>query len=768
MISEKKTSFIVLLSLVFLLPVFFVPGGSLESFDAKSMLLAIALPIAVVFLAYELWKSKSLSVPNHGILYPAITLPIVYLLSSLLATPSSLSLFGYNFEIGTFGQIMIGSSLFFIALFSVNETKKTLRLISALYASLFVVTLFSLVKILSGGEWLILGNFPSVTGNPVGAWSDISVSISLLSILSIIAINMLSMTKALRYFAYFVFGLTVFLSTIFNFTGNLVVSLLVAVLLVIYFARIETNFVTSQSNNLKKTFIPKNAVLPIILTLFTLALLVNPLISKDKRLNDVISNTFGINNSEIRPTFASTLNISKAALSQEALLGSGPNTFSRDWLIYRPASINATPFWGVTFPLGAGFIPTQVAATGILGTLIWIVFFLALISLGVRFILNIPDSRADRFALLSSFVASLFLWGNAFFYGPSLALLTLAFIVTGVFVITCVNTGLVGERIFNFADTSVRVYVYPLAFLVVAGIVFVGWEGVQRGMASYHFKKAVNISNTEGSTLNDVENRIQKAISFSPVDVYFNALSRINFAKAQIAANSATGTPESNKEIFEDGIAKSIDAARSALNVNSAGFENWVALGSIYSSLVPEPLKIEGAYENALFAFSEASRRNPNNPQLPLLFAELELNKGDFDKARSYVRSSIALKQDFAEAYIFLARLEVNAKNLPGAIESAETLAKLSPDNPGVYFELGMLKYSNNDFARALEDFEKSLSILPDYANAKYYLGLTKRELGDKEGAKKHFEELLITNPENEELLKAIESLETKPSTNKR
>jgi len=138
------------------------------------------------------------------------------------------------------------------------------------------------------------------------------------------------------------------------------------------------------------------------------------------------------------------------------------------------------------------------------------------------------------------------------------------------------------------------------------------------------------------------------------------------------------------------------------------------------------------------------------------------------ERARSYIRSSIALKQDFAEAYILLAKLEVEAKNLPAAIASAEVLAQLSPDNPGVYFEIGLLKYSGTDFEGALESFEKALELLPEYANAKYYLGLTLLELGDKEGARQKFDELLASNPDNEALKNAIDSLESREEQRKR
>jgi tetratricopeptide (TPR) repeat protein len=195
------------------------------------------------------------------------------------------------------------------------------------------------------------------------------------------------------------------------------------------------------------------------------------------------------------------------------------------------------------------------------------------------------------------------------------------------------------------------------------------------------------------------------------------------------------------------------------VNANPASYGNWVALGSLYSTLVAKPLAVEGAYENAQFAFNEAYKRNPANPGLPLLLAQLEINKENLDNARSYIRNSIALKDDYADAYLLLARLEAGAKNIPAAIASTEKLSALSPDNAGIYFELGVLKYSNSDFTGALAALEKALTLSPDYANAQYYRALTLAQVGRVDEAKAALEALLATNPDSAELKAALEAL---------
>ena len=142
------------------------------------------------------------------------------------------------------------------------------------------------------------------------------------------------------------------------------------------------------------------------------------------------------------------------------------------------------------------------------------------------------------------------------------------------------------------------------------------------------------------------------------------------------------------------------------------------------------------------------------------------MNKGNVNDARSYIRSSLALKSDYPDAYILLARLESAAKNTSAAIASAEKVVALLPDNVGVQFELGILKYSAKDYQGAVNALEKALKLSPDYANAKYYLALSLTPLGRRDEALMELQELKITNPDSRELDAAIENL-SKPAGKK-
>lgn len=758
MTSSYKESFFTILLLAFLLPLFFIPAGVIDIFNAKALIATLGLVVAGLLYLYSTWRQGEFEFKNHHLMTAVLALPLVYLLSALLTTPTSMSLFGYNLEVGTFGSILLGASLVLLVSNIITDSSRALRLVLSIFCSLAILSLFALVKILSEGEWLVWGNFGGNMGNPLGAWTDLAIGMGLLSIITTLAIGMLPMKGGFKLMAYIIWALSTFLVVIIGFSTAFLIMFVASILLFLYFRNVETQFLFDKESE-KASFWKQPVVLPLIMAIISLIFLINPNISEERTLSNSVSSTFGISNTEVRPTLSTTLGISKAVLSNGILLGSGPNSFSRDWLVYKPTDINLTPFWSVEFPFGAGFIPTQISSTGLVGTLVWFAFFVLLFWLAYRSLGAVPESRGQRFALLVTIFGTLIIWLGALLYTPSFVLLMLGFVLVGLLLALAHLNGLVPKKTLSLINPLNRPIAILTMVLMAVGLLSLGWLVMERSVASYHFVRAANLSNVEGSTIEEVEMALLKATQFAPLDVYYRSVSELNFSKAQAIATSATGTPEVLRENFEQSIARSLDAARAAVGANPRGYSNWVLLGSIYSSLVPEPLKIEGAYENALSAFGEAYRTNPNNPEVPLLLAQLEINNKKPDQARSYIRSAINLKQDYTNAYALLVRLEISEENIKGAIASAEAVAAINPNNAGVHFELGLLKYSDSNFEGALASFKKAQELAPDYANAKYYEALSLISLGQESEALAILNELLLDNPDNTELIKTIESL---------
>ncbi|KND48810.1 MAG: Tfp pilus assembly protein PilF [Parcubacteria bacterium C7867-005] len=759
MVDSYKISLTSVFAVLVLLPIFFVSGTVLPLGVSKALILSLGAIVAFIAFLYETLKQGRIVLPRIYLLWGALAIPLVYLASSFTSSMPAISLYGYSFETGTFGSILFFSALFGITAVAVKSVGEIMKGYTAILLSMSLVVLFALVKIFSGGDAFVFGAFSGVMGNPIGAWTDYATMFALVSIISLFGLEMLSLKRGQRVFLYALLVLSVFLLAVINFSIAWKLLFMASLVAIVYFMTVEKRFPASVEMGApvakKSKFLA-----PIFVLVVSLLFMLNPVISSNGSIGNTISNYFGVSNADVRPSISSTMSVAKEVLKKDLILGSGPNTFDQDWLLYKPQEINSTSFWNTPFPYGVGFLPTQVATTGLLGTLVWLAFFVLYVLLGAKAIKKGSENKNERFVVITSFVSSLFLWISVFLYMPSLVVLTMAFILSGIFVASSVITGVVGQYEISFSKYVSLNFITVLLMIVLGiGAAAMGFVSLQKVISLSHFQKALVLSNTSGVSKDDVVTELGKASSLSEQDIHFGALSQIEFARAQEALANTTNTPEQNRQAFEQAMSKSIAGAQAATNLNPGNYRNWIALGSIYEALVPAPLSVDGAYESAKNAFEEARKRNPLGPEVPLLLAKLELDKGNISGARLHIKDSLEKKADFADAYFLLTQLEVSQNNINEAIVSAENAAFLRPDNAGLFFQLGLLKYSGKNYTGAAEALTQALNIVPDYANAKYYLGLSLDVLGRKAEAISLFEDLARSNPENEGVAKILSNL---------
>ncbi len=757
--NQEGVSFWGMISLVFLLPLFFIPSLAVPILISKNILLVIALTfISIIFLVGSI-KRGNISFPKHNILWSIIVFPIIYLLASLSSISKDLSLFGYNLEVGTFASIVIFFLLFGLTTLIFNDRQKIFKLQGALFASFLLVALFSLVKLFSEGKLLVFNNFSGSLGNPIGNWTDYSIYFGLFILLITLALQNLSIKRPMRIFLYAGFVVSLFMLAVINFTLAWALTLIGALLIL-------GVTVGKQILNLNKSDVVINYFnykYSIALVIISLLFVLNPTISSTTgTIGNSISSIFNIQNTEVRPSLEATLEVTKPVLKTDPIFGSGPNTFSREWLINKPNVINQTVFWNVAFPFGIGFLPTQIASVGLVGSLFWMLFLILLGILGFKALIkNSSPILADRYLLASTFVGALFLWIAAIIYVPSLVVLALAFIFTGLFISTCAVTGIIGSKTITFGSSPRKNLLSVVTILLILmGVVTFGFKVFQKTISSLYFQSALVAANTGSQTPEFIKEKINKAISFSAEDLYFRALSTLSFNQAQLIVNKEDAATTENVQAFRDAYSESLSNAQKAIDTNPENYENWISLGSLYEALVPAPFAVEGAYENAKAAYEAGRLRNPKSPEIPLILGRLDLAKNNIEGARTNINQAIALKNDYAAAYFLLARLEIGANNIATAIKAAESGAILSPGNAGVFFELGLLKYSNKDFLGGAQAFAEAIRIVPDYANAQYFLGLSLYELKMNDDALAQFRALLRTNPDNAEVKLIIGNLE--------
>ncbi|MBX4195359.1 tetratricopeptide repeat protein [Candidatus Parcubacteria bacterium] len=746
----EKIGFWSVLLLIFLLPIFFLPTGLVPLGIAKVSLITLAAVVSFGSILVNMFRHKSIALPKSYLLWMILILPAVYIFSALFSGTPSLSLFGYALEPGTAASMAAFSALLFVSAIYFRDRLHLIRALSAFFLSLFILAIFVAIKIITGGNSMTFGVFSGSMGNPLGAWTDLGIVFGLFAILSTIALEMLPVAGMVRALLWIAFVLSTALLVVINFSTAWVLVLGSSVVLIVYLMTVE------RSGNSKGK--GSGVLLAGILAALAVLFIWNPSIGA-KDLVSRVAEVTNVSNVDVRPSLSATLDVTKKVIKGHPVLGSGPNTFDKDWLLYRTPATNSTQFWNAAFPFGFGFLPTAAAATGLLGSAAWIIFFILLLMLGLKALSRSPENKSDRFMIVSTLLVSLFLWVGAFMYVPSITVLAMTFIFTGLFVAAVQASGVVEEREVLFSRNKITHFTSVLAslLLVVATAAF-ALGTYKKVAAAIHFERALIYSQTAGKSLDDVESELGKAITTSPSDPYWGAVSQVELTRANNALNDTAGTDSKRQQTFQNSLSASIAALQNAIALNPS-YANWIALGNVYESLVPAPLSVQGAYDSALASYKSASALNPESPEIPLLLARLELDNKDVKAAREHIAEALERKQDYADAYFLLSQLEVRENNLNSAIKSAETGAVLSPGNAGVLFELGLLKYANRDYRGAADALKRALAIVPDYANAKYYLGLSLDKLGQKAEALKEFEDLAKTNADNTLVIQILANL---------
>lgn len=753
--AQEKLSFWSLLALVVLLPLFFLPTPNLAIIVAKNSLLVIGVLLATIFFLIGILRDGKIVFPRTYMMWLVVLIPLAYLAASFSSISKLLSFFGYTLEVGTFASTLLLFVLMGLTALVLNTKNRIFKIYGGMFLALLIIGVFALIKLFSGGKLLVLSNFSGNLGNPIGNWTDYSIYFALFSVLSVAALEWLGIKRPLRFFLYASLLVSLFMLSVINFSIAWILTLVGGAFILLYslYGSMSKENLGGAKRNLYQ------AKYAIGLTVLSLLFVINPTISSTTgSIGNSISGMFGIQNSEVRPSWGATLDVTKPILKSDVLFGSGPNTFGREWLLNKPAVINGTAFWNVAFPFGVGFIPTQLASTGIVGGVLWLLFLVLFLILGVKALIKKSPVEGDKFIVVASFLGSAILWASAILYVPSLVMLSLAFIFTGLFIASLTQSGIIGERTINFSGSPKKnILTLILVILVLVGAASVGFKIFQKTLSVVYFQKALIAANDPNKPSDEIKALVVKANSFSPSDLYYRALSTLAFNKAQGIVNQPNPTP-AMAEAFQAAYGEAIESAKAAKDLSPENYENWFNLGGLYEALVSVP--VTGAYENSKSAYEEARKLNPGSPEIPLVLARLEVSNKNLDAARTYIQEAITLKNDYAAAYFLLARLEISANNMPTAIKAAEAGAILSPGNAGVYFELGLLKYTNKDYQGAAGAFIEALKVVPDYANSQYFLGLSLYELGYKAEALQQFQALEKTNPDNLEVQSIVANLE--------
>lgn len=766
-----KISFGILLLITFLAPIFFVPAVFVSPQFGTSLLFAfgVILSILIYIISGLSFGSLDLPAPAKYIIGFTAFVPVVYLLAGITNGFSRMSFFGYTFDLSTVGFMLLGFAyLFLVSLLFRNKLRIFYSYFAFVISSL-LLSIFLLVRIIFGAKFLAFGVFTDLTSSMVGSWNNVGIFFGIGAILSLLTCEMVKVSRFMKILLSVALLLSLFFLALVNFNAVWMVVALCAFLYILYSFFSPKRFEFGQPKT--KSIIRKLSKIPLYPAIVLVISLV--FVIWGSTLGGYLSNTFKITNLEVRPTLVATLDIARNTIISRPLFGSGPNTFTTQWLTWKPDEIVSTVFWNTDFANGIGLIPTFAVTTGLIGILSWLLFLGFYVYLGIKSIFAKIEDDFSKYLLTSSFFISLYLWFMTFMYMPSTAIFILTLFFTGLFFASVYLNGIIKieTKTFSLNPRSGFVSSLILVAFFLASIAL-GYGLFKNSESLWYFQKSSYALNTSGD-VGLSEQYMVKAISAVPNDVYYRSLSEIELVKLNqiLSQDPKTVKPEVAQKEFSDTLTSAIKAGMAAKDADPTNYLNWIALGMVYEAVSAPELKVEGAYESAQSAYEEALRHNPKNPGIFMLYSRLAMTKKDLKLARNYALQAIQLKKNYLDAYFLLSQIEVSDKNLKGAIDSVTAASIIDPTNSATFFQLGLLKYNNNDFAGAIEALGKATTMTPDYANAKYFLGLSYEKTGEHAKAIAEFEGLKKTNPDNKEVesiltnLKAGESVFTDSAT---
>jgi len=736
-----------------LLPLIFIPSIFVSVPQTKIFVASVGLFLVVIFFAF--------SVLRQGVVRVRFELPIVLMwVAFIVATISAF--FSGDFFDSFWGSEMNVNSALFVGVMALAMTvwsgigvdkKLVVRLYLLLAGSGLILGLFHIVRVFLGPEALSLGIFGSnIVLSPFSEWNSLAVFFGLIIILSMIALEQLSLRLVGRVFFAVITVLSLVMLAIINFGVVFIVLGLVSLIILLY-------GLTRGKFNTSQVPVPQTSESALSLAVSLAVLFVSMVfVLGGTAVGSAVSQLTGISYIEVRPSFEATVGIAKEVYKESALLGVGPNKFADAWRQYHDISINSTIFWNTSFQAGYGFIPTVFITQGLLGGLLWIVFFATLLFVGMRtFWQNVHADTLWYFIALASFVASVYLWGMSFLYVPGPVLFLLAALCTGLFfaarkiimpqgVRTC---QLMGNQRTAFMTVAVTV-------LIVVGSVGSLYFMGRHFTASYIYVSAANALDTNTNIPGALQG-ISNAFALSPDDAFPRRIALYQKDEVRRIMQENKGGLEA-QAAFEQALSSALDAAGRAVALDGTDPQNWETLGRVYAEVVS--LNMENAYELAVQAFEKARELDPQSPSRLVMLSEVELLKGNAIKAREHIMGAIGLKSNYTDAMYILAQIEISEGNVPAAIESTRAAALLDSNNPVRFFQLGVLELSNSQFEDAKRSLTRATELSPDYANARYFLAFAYDKLGKKNEAKEELKKVLALNPDNTEVQALIGRLD--------
>lgn len=744
----------VLIVAIGILPIFFIPNSFVALGYTKAVFVSVAVIISAIILFFAMLRNGAFSIPLSTVLGSFTAIVLVSLVSGLLSDDWFDALIGTNFTTQSIAGLTLLGVVMLLGVGLSRYKQRAVKLFMLLLISTSILMVYHLLRVFFGAEFITFGVFNTTTSSPIGTWNDFAILLGLVTIMSLFAVGQLPLSKVGRTFFIGLIVAALALLMVVNFSFMWIVlgfvSLFVLVFSLTYQRFSATPTLIPESNSSSVSLIAVSGIIFFVSVLNIVG---------GGSIGAMVNQMTGISYVEVRPSVSATIDIAQASLRENVLFGIGPNQFVDGWRLYKDESINNTVFWNTEFSAGSGLIPTSMVELGLLGVIAWLIFLGAFLTSGVHAFLrtDTPDKLLN-FILIASFVSSLYLWIVSVLYVPTISIMLLAALFTGIFV--GVKTQLLPTRSLALTIENNRKAAFVLVavamVLIVAAIGALYYIG-QHYIAHASFARAVSTVDSV-ETLTAAEATIARNFELVADDLFARELALLQLARM----NSLLGVTEptaAQQQEFQTATVNGINAAQAAITADRGNPLNWRVLAEVYAVL--SVANVEGTVQSATDALAEAKIRDPKNPVYVLLEARLAGQSEDTERARELTLEAIQLKRNYTDALFYLTQIEVAEGNVDQAIATTEAIIALEPQNPARYYQLGVLYSSVENTEASIAAFAEAVRLNPEFANARYFLALSLFQNGNQEESLAQLRIVLEANPDNEELAATIAAIES-------
>jgi tetratricopeptide (TPR) repeat protein len=676
------------------------------------------------------------------ILIAAFLIPVAYSISAFVSGSSFSSLVSADAIASSVAGMLLLFGVALCGAVAVEKKHISLQIILAFVVSGACVMLFQIARLFIPELLTLNGVLGGSTSSIVGSWHDLAIFSTVLVLITFgLLETSLAEYKIVQAALIAISVLSLGILTVVNFSDAWYI--LAGALFLFAIASVLKNY--RRTNDIFTS---------LVWTWMWVLLIVIALSSGyfGATIYGHLPSKFQISQSEVRPSWQGTFTAGPSLYQggKALVFGSGPNTFARQWAQFKPPEVNATDYWNTDFQYGYGVIPTAFVTVGLVGSMTWVLLFLALLWAGYR---SFAMESEGKLRVILFVVCAVLMFYHVV-YVPSIGISVLLFLFLGVFAGLDSTSWREGKLSLTLGSLAGFVMILVCTCLAIGGSLV-----ELRSMASSLLvSRAASTYQTSGD-LTSASSLVSKAVQIDPQsDVAQRAAVQVGllqFSKLAQSATNDTAARDALQKTLSDTIAHGLEA----VSIDNASYQNWLALATMYQSLAG--VGIQGAYEQAQNAWLRAASTTPSNP-LPLVqLGQLYMAQSKNVEAVNYFTKAIQLKPNLALPYFLRAQIKVGEQKYQEAVQDAVAAAQIANQDSLSWYGLGIILYRAGDTQNAKLSLERAVSIQNNYSDALFALAVLYDATGEHDKALDAIKKVSALNPNDATITQVMQNLQS-------